>query len=168
MTNRKYTTEQKVDAVALSLSIGVLDASKRLGIPHTTISKWRAHPDMRHVIANTRAALSRRLNEAYSVALAEVVEGLQNPKAALGHKAKALEVLGNQRALIEGEPTERIESANLNVQLPAGAEPVLSDTEARLLERYLRALESGSAIAYSETIDTEYARLEAGDTKEQT
>lgn len=38
--NRQYTAEFKVEAVRLAASVGGLEASKRLGIPDSTISNW--------------------------------------------------------------------------------------------------------------------------------
>lgn len=149
MPGRKYTAEQKAQAVGLSMSVGVTDAARRLDIPHRNISAWRVHPDFQYIIANHRAELSRRLNEAYALALTEVMDGLRNPKAQLGHKAKALEVLGNQRALIEGEPTERTESRNLNVN----ATPTLDDMEKHLLREYIRAVQRGDPVVLLEQGD---------------
>ncbi len=35
--NRQYTDEFKVEAVRLSESLGMTDAAKRLGIPHSSL-----------------------------------------------------------------------------------------------------------------------------------
>lgn len=150
---RRYTAEQKADAVGLSMSVGVLEAARRLGIPHRNISAWRVHPDFQSIVASHRVELARRLNEAYTLALEEVMQGLRNPKALLGHKAKALEVLGNQRALISGEATARTESANLTLTAPVEVPPpLLTDHEMLLLDRYVSLLEAGQAPALHERI----------------
>jgi transposase len=38
--NRQYTQEFKVEAVRLAESVGCLEASKRLGLPDSTIWNW--------------------------------------------------------------------------------------------------------------------------------
>ena len=38
--NRQYTDKFKVEAVRLSESLGMTDAAKRLGIPHSSLWNW--------------------------------------------------------------------------------------------------------------------------------
>lgn len=148
-SRRHYTDTEKVEAVGMALTLGAEEASRRLGIPRRSISLWRAHPRYGEVIAREQQALGPRLRAAVEEALTSVLDGLRSPKSNLGHRARALEVLHNSLQLVEGGPTERVESASVNFnaswQPPAGAEPILTGAELKLLDRYLAALDKGQA-----------------------
>lgn len=149
---RSYTRQQKTRAVALSYAVGVSEAARRLSIPHRTISAWRAHPDFADAVQQERDQLAEDLRTSVKLALRKVAEGLMDPRSNLGHRARALEVLHKSLALVEGEATERIESANLNVN--AGA-PVLDDLEKHLLREYIRAIQAGKPVVLAERITEE-------------
>lgn len=159
---RHYTDTEKVEAVGLALTVGSEEASRRLGIPRRRISAWRASPVYGEVIAREQAELGPRLKAAVDVALTSVLAGLEDPKSNLGHRARALEVLTTSWQLVTGQATERTESMSYTVHAEAEA-PVLNREEQSILERYLAALERGSAVTYSADIDEEPLLLQAGD-----
>lgn len=142
----------KARAVALSLSVGVLEAGRQLGLPHRTISLWRQHPKFRHLVEQHRTDLGVEFRLAVDKALASVLAGLDDPKANLGHRARALEVLTNSWQLVTGQATERIESRteSVTVSIPP---PVLDDHEMALLDRYVSLIESGAAVPLHERIE---------------
>jgi transposase len=54
---RQYTDELKVEAVRLGEAVGVLEASRRLGIPDTSIWNWiRLKHDGKAVVAGAGSA----------------------------------------------------------------------------------------------------------------
>jgi transposase len=58
---RQYTDEYKVEAVRLGEAVGVLEASRRLGIPDTTIWNWiRLKRDGREIVAGPAAGSAKR------------------------------------------------------------------------------------------------------------
>jgi hypothetical protein len=74
-------------------------------------------PEWQALQAETREQLADRLKVAASMALNSVVAGLQDPKARLSDRARALEILLQQHALITGQPTERTESLSWHATL---------------------------------------------------
>ena len=57
---RQYTDEFKVEAVRLGEAVGVLEASRRLGIPDTTIWNWiKLKGDGKPVVASVAGSAKR-------------------------------------------------------------------------------------------------------------
>lgn len=107
--SRTYTEAEKAEAVGLATAIGPLKAARQLGIPPRTVANWMHRPASSAVIAAVETTIAERLAEAHERALAAVLSMIDDPKAKLGEKARALEVLGQQRALAEGRATANIE-----------------------------------------------------------
>ena len=58
---RQYSDELKVEAVRLGEAVGVLEASRRLGIPDTTIWNWiRLKRDGKPIVAPAAAGAGKR------------------------------------------------------------------------------------------------------------
>jgi transposase len=58
---RQYTDEFKVEAVRLGEAVGVLEASRRLGIPDTSIWNWiRLKRDGKAVVAGMSGGSAKR------------------------------------------------------------------------------------------------------------
>jgi transposase len=53
--NRQYTREFKVEAVRLAESVGGNEASKRLGVPDSSLWNWIRNRSTNPVIANMSA-----------------------------------------------------------------------------------------------------------------
>lgn len=108
LVNRSYTPAQRVEAVALAATIGPLRAGRELGIPPRTVASWMHKPEASVVIRQAEATIAERLKAAHEQALTKVMEGLNDPHQRLGDRVRALEVLGEQRALAEGRATANI------------------------------------------------------------
>jgi hypothetical protein len=69
------------------------------------------------IIQEAEASIAERLEAAASIALEAVTDGLRDPKARLGDRARALEVLATQANLATGRATMRSENVNLNLNV---------------------------------------------------
>jgi hypothetical protein len=114
---RTYSAGERADAVALAAAIGPKMAAKQLGYPVTTVVYWCHQPAAAPIIAAAEANIADRLEAAASIALEAVTEGLRDPKARLGDRARALEVLATQANLATGRATMRSENTNLNLNV---------------------------------------------------
>jgi hypothetical protein len=149
----RWTPGSKAEAIGLALTLGSVEAAKRTGIPRRTISSWLG-PDANMALVTpailaSEEAIAARLWETLALGLEEVRRGLLDPKARLGDKARAVEVIATQWQLLSGRATARTESAVLNVN--AGHVDALSEAETREFRDWLdaqlteaRAIEDGT------------------------
>jgi DNA-binding transcriptional MerR regulator len=114
---RHYQPSERADAVALAATVGPKRAAEQLGIPPRTVAYWTHQPAASPIIAAAEASIAERLETAASIALEAVTEGLRDPKARLGDRARALEVLATQANLATGRATMRSENVNVNVNV---------------------------------------------------
>jgi hypothetical protein len=131
---RQYTDEQRAEALALSLTIGPLAASKRLGIPPRTVASWRHPSHADHPVPAAAAAVLdtarstpevvARLWDVLTRAIDTLETGLRDPQVRLGDVARATDVLLRSHALLSGRPTENV---NTNLTL-------MDDDERRLID----------------------------------
>lgn len=135
MTRRRYPVELKAEAVGLAQSIGVTEAARRLNLPHRTLSHWAASPDMRAIILRSRDDVAAKLWEAVVVGTEAVLAGLRDPDARLSDKARALEVVAQQHALLVGDVTARTETSATRSDLSD-----LADDDADTLRTIVTAL----------------------------
>lgn len=126
---RTYTDLERAEAQGLAAAIGPAKAAEKLGIPRRTVASWMHTPAASPIIAAAEQDVADALRAAHAKALAAVMEGLSDPKARLGDRARALEVLGEQLALAEGRATANI---NQNVHT-SGFTNDLNDDERRAL-----------------------------------
>lgn len=105
--HRSYSYEERMQAVGLALSVGAHKASEMLGIPRENISRWLRRADSEPAILASRRMIADRLWEAVEVGVEQVLAGLQDPEARLSDKARALEVVSTQYALMTGGVTSR-------------------------------------------------------------
>jgi hypothetical protein len=137
-----WSEEEKATAIGLGYAKGPLEAAKATGIPRRTISSWlqksstTTSPAIKAAIVATEAAVAAKLWEMLTLGLDEVRAGLLDPKARLGDKSRAVEVIAAQWQLLTGRATSRSESANLNVNLDADGDG-LTDAERTELRSYL-------------------------------
>jgi hypothetical protein len=115
----RWTPGSKAEAIGLALTLGSVEAAKRTGIPRRTISSWLGpDADMALVtpaILASEEAIAARLWETLALGLEEVRRGLLDPKARLGDKARAVEVIATQWQLLSGRATARSENVTLNL-----------------------------------------------------
>ena len=116
---RQYTPAERADAVALAAAVGPKRAADQLGIPPRTVAYWTHQPAASPIIAAAAASIAERLEAAASIALEAVTDGLRDPKARLGDRARALEVLATQANLASGRATMRSENTSLTVEYEA-------------------------------------------------
>lgn len=130
---RRYDAMQRAEAVALAATVGPVKAGAILGVPRRTVADWTQAPAAAPVIAEAERSIADRLREAHSIALAEVLKGVQDPDARLLDKARALEVLGQQLALAEGRATARTENLSVTASITEG----MSDADRVHIRRVL-------------------------------
>lgn len=111
--SRQYTAEQRLEAVALALSIGPLRAAKQLGLPVTTVSEWRrgrrrAH-ELQPIVQINREEMAEKLWSTLTRAVKALESRLDDPGARLGDVARATEVLLTSHQLLSGQATSRSE-----------------------------------------------------------
>jgi hypothetical protein len=133
---RSYTAAERDRAVIRAQEIGDQQASTELGIPRRTLSRWRHRPEQKAVILASREQLVDRYRAAEGKALDRLLDQLDNPRTPVHHVARALEIIGNRLALLQGSPTAI--SANLNVTANGTS---MSEADARQLRQWLDALE---------------------------
>ncbi len=135
---RSYTAQERAEAVGLATTMGVTAAARQLGIGHTTVSAWMRSPSpaLQAVIVESREAVADKLWQAVVAGTDAVLRGLQDPRARLSDKARALEVVAAQHALLVGDATSRTENQNLNLSVNVADE--LSEDEQRALVASLR------------------------------
>ncbi len=129
--HRKYSMEQRAEAVGLAASLGVLEASRRLAIPHRTISNWKQSPAMQGIIVRSQEDVAAKLWEAVVAGTEAVLAGLRDPNARLSDKARALEVVAQQHALLSGGITSRTEQVS--------SQPVMDREAAQAMRFYLES-----------------------------
>jgi transposase len=87
---RQYTDEYKVEAVRLGEAVGVLEASRRLGIPDTTIWNWiRLKRDGKEIVAGATGASCKRSAADLEAENQRLRQELANAKADLEIVKKA-------------------------------------------------------------------------------
>ncbi len=132
---RRYTAQDRMEAVGLALSVGVREAGRRLRIPFRTVAHWTHRGDIQGVVIATEEAIAAKLWEAVQVGTDEVLRRMRDPNARLSDVARALEVVSTQHALLSGRATSRTESS---------AAPRLSWDEQRQLADWIDTVMAAS------------------------
>ncbi|MEW5989724.1 MAG: hypothetical protein AB1736_00055 [Chloroflexota bacterium] len=106
-----HSDAARAEALGLALALGADEAAHRTGIPRRTISRWLADPRRVEEASDpsTHEAIVGKLWHAVEVGTDAVLAGLQDPKARLGDKARALEVVSTRHAMLTGAATSRSE-----------------------------------------------------------
>lgn len=87
---RQYTDEYKVEAVRLGEAVGVLEASRRLGIPDTSLRNWmRLKRDGKEVVAGVVVGSAKRSTADLEAENHRLRQELANAKADLDIAKKA-------------------------------------------------------------------------------
>lgn len=185
MTRRTYTDAEKAEAVGLALTMGPVKAARQLGIPHRNLSNWMRSPDAVVLRLESREQVAAKLWQGVVVGVDQVLAGLRDPNARLSDKARALEVLAQQHALLTGGVTERTETThsegwqaiapvNVRAELARWMEVIENSTDEELAEheakaeRFLHLAEG--AIQYDPEDDgarTAYKRAAVEELREQ-
>ena len=143
---RQYSTEERADAVALAATIGPKRAAEQLGIPPRTVAYWTHKPAAAPIIAEAERNIAERLEAAASIALEAVVQGLGDPFAKLGDRARALEVLATQANLASGRATAISQNVNLNISEYESALADMSPVNLRAMVAEMVAYNGGNPV----------------------
>jgi hypothetical protein len=117
-------------ARAIATSGSARQVAAAMGVPRRTVSFWRRqdaerqHTGATPIVEATREELGRALWQGVTTATDAVRRGLDDPKARLSDKARALEVLLNPHQLLVCESTAIVSS--INVDPTANVDPELS------------------------------------------
>lgn len=131
-----YTQDQKDLAISRYQAVGCLEASREVGIPSTTVSRWAiasgagiSRPQNIQAMNDARMLQTREnLSRIAEIATETVLEALESEGTAKGHR----ETIGawtraiHDYQLLTGGATERIQD-----NVIARAEQILDDLEQR-------------------------------------
>lgn len=139
MPKTHWTPEERATAIGIGFTRGGSVASEVTTIPRRTISRWLHQdgndPVVASAILETERAVVDKLWRAVTEGVDLVTAGLRDPKARLGDKARALEVLATQHALLSGRVTSRNAHVDEGGGVSADDADRLADwLEARLFE----------------------------------
>ena len=108
----RRTTAEKAEAVGLAEVIGIRPAADVVGIPESTLRRWREAPDMAQLRAEKKEEVTADVWAAFQVGVRRIAELLPTTTD-LGKVAIATGVIYDKYALMSGEATTRSESRAL-------------------------------------------------------
>lgn len=112
-TRRRYTKQEKAEAVAKAAVTSTEAAAEELGIPRRTLGYWTTLPEFAELRQKTREGVADMFWAAIQIGVDQVAQGLLNPEAPLRDKATALGILYDKHALMTGEATSRSEHRDI-------------------------------------------------------
>lgn len=117
--SRRYTAEERAEAIALSLAVGPVEAARQLGMPPTSVASMRrrAVEAGDPVVLATREAVTERLREVVSAGADEMLRRVRDPKTPANAVAQIVDVASRNLALMTGGVTERTESTSVSVSV---------------------------------------------------
>ena len=110
--HRRYTKQQKAEAVAEATMTNSEVASEKLGIPQTTIRYWLDKPEFAELRTKSRDEVAERMWSVIQLGVDEIAKGIQGD-APLRDKATAVGILYDKHALLTGGATGRTESRDI-------------------------------------------------------
>lgn len=113
---RKYRPQDKAEVIGLAEVVGIRPASRRSGVPESTIRGWRESPDFAQLRARKRDEVAAEVWAAFQTGVRRVVDLLPMTED-LSKVAIATGVLYDKHALMSGEATSRTESRSLTDDL---------------------------------------------------
>ena len=111
-TRRRYTKQQKAEAVGIAVVEGVTAAERSTGIPKETIHYWTQREEFAQFRTTAREVVVDSLWIGVQIGARELVAGLQGD-APLHHKAAAWQALTDRYLLLSGEATSRSEHRDI-------------------------------------------------------
>jgi hypothetical protein len=112
MAHRRYTKNQKAEAVAKATMEGAEAAAESTGIPRTTILYWLDKPEFVALRQKSRDEVAERMWSVIQLGVDEIAKGIQGD-APLRDKATAVGILYDKHALLTGGATGRTESRDI-------------------------------------------------------
>lgn len=133
--HRRYTKVQKAEAVGASLAMGVRAAADKLGVPESTIRRFREDPEMAQLRAETKAEVASDVWGAFQQGVRRISELIPQTDD-IAKVAVATGVLYDKFALIAGHATERTETRDVTAKLDdAGLEELTTSIDEWLAAR---------------------------------
>lgn len=108
-TRDQYSPVERARAVGMAAVMGQTQAAEALGIPLSTLHGWWERPDLAALRTTAREDVAAQMWEAAQLGLAEMVKGLENPRAPLRDKTMATSMLIEKFLLLTGQATGRTE-----------------------------------------------------------
>ena len=108
---------RQAEAVGLSEVIGIRPAARQMGVPESTLRRWRDKPEMARLRAETKDAVAEDIWAGFQVGLARIVDLIPQEKD-LKAVAIATGVLFDKHALLTGGATTRSENRDITGSLP--------------------------------------------------
>lgn len=137
-TRDRYTEAEKARAVGMAAVMGQTQAAEALGIPKSTLHGWWERPDLARLRTTAREDVAEQMWEAAQLGLAEMVKGLENPRAPLRDKTMATSMLVEKYLLLTGQATSRTEQ---HVALTQGLDDHEREALRRAIDEWLAAQE---------------------------
>jgi hypothetical protein len=137
ITKRKHVTRPKrvkLAAVMAAEMVGVVEASKQMGIPATSIEVWLKKPEYAAIRTKTREDLADEVKLAAHLAWRRVIDtaDTMEPRDAIFAAEKAATIL----QLLSGGATSRTETRDLTARLnEQQADQLMDDIDAWLALR---------------------------------
>jgi hypothetical protein len=99
MARRRYSQDQKAEAVGIAAIEGQTAAAELTGIPLTTINAWFNKPEFVDMRSEKREAVEQMFWVGIQIGLKAVIEGLTGGDAKLSERSVALGILYDKHAL---------------------------------------------------------------------
>jgi hypothetical protein len=119
--------------VGIAMVDGVSAAERVTGIPKETVQYWTQKPEFAQLRTTARETVVEQMWIGIQVGIEELSKGLKGD-APLHHKADAVRTLVDRYALLNGEATERHETADVTAKLSDHETAALEDALENLLE----------------------------------
>lgn len=143
MSGQRWPADRRAEAIGLGVSLGVIEAAKRTGIPRRTISKWLQEPDALIVREQTREDVAAALWQVVSEGTAEARRRIKDPATRAGELAQLIKVAADQYALLTGGVTDRTESLNVHAEAEL-IQPVTTATLRAQLAEFMAMIENAT------------------------
>jgi hypothetical protein len=138
---RRYGSERQLEVAIYAERTSDAEAAARFAIPRRTVTnirkRWRNSPEMAVAKARLAATLADQYAHLEQLGIARARQALDDPETGPRDIARLLEVVTEQRTLLTGEATRRIEAKQTTA-------PALSSEEAAQLARFLDAIDAAS------------------------
>ncbi len=151
MRGKKRPTAERAHAVGVALLDGPTEASRKTGLPESTIRQWMGRPEFAELRERTKEAVAEEWWAGVQHGFRRVIEAFDQ-EADVQKKALAAAILFDKIALLRGDVTSRSEVQTFNGY---------NDHEKRAIAGLLRRATSGDGAEGAVEGDAERAGVEA-------
>lgn len=131
MTRTRRTPQLKAEAVGLAEVVGVAAAAEQMGIPESSLRRWRERPEMAELRAETKAEVAADVWAGFQKGV-QRISVLMETTEDLSKVAIATGILFDKFALMTGEATSRTETRSVT--------DALDDDERERLRKWIVGL----------------------------